>query len=127
MENLSERERLLVEHSHHVIEDLVLNVDLLPLILNVLKCHLVVFVEETFKFHILYETILVLIDLFKELEEVFSFQRHTKEIRHLRLHVLESEETNSFVHQSEGLLSSSYKLELLLNCIEHLIKLDSLS
>ena len=66
-----------------MIKDFILYVDLLSFMLDVLKGHLKVFVEETFELHILNETILVLIDLFEELQEVFTFQRNAKEIRHL--------------------------------------------
>jgi hypothetical protein len=81
-----------------MIEYLVLNIDLLPFMFNVLKCRFIVLIEETFKFHIFNEAILILIDFFEEFQEVLSFQRNSKEIRHLRLHVLKSEETDTSVH-----------------------------
>ena len=81
-----------------MIKDLVLNIDLFPLMLYVLKCGLIVLIEETFEFHILNEAILILIDFFEEFQEVLSFQRNAKEIWHLRLHVLKSEETDTSVH-----------------------------
>ncbi len=109
-----------------MIEDFILDVDLFSLPFDVLKCNLKVFIEETFEFHILYKAILVLIDLFEELKEIFSFQRDTEEVRHLRLHVLESKETHAFVQLPESFLRSCHKFELLLDCIEHLIELDSL-
>jgi tRNA C32,U32 (ribose-2'-O)-methylase TrmJ len=91
-----------------VVKDLILDVDLFPLMFDVLKCDLKVLIEETLEFHILNEAILVLIDLFEELKEVFTLQRDAKQVGHLRLHVLESEETHAFVHQFESLLSSCH-------------------
>ena len=61
-----------------MVEDLILDVDLFSLMFDVLKCQLKVLIEETFQFHVLNKAVLVLIDLFKELKEVFSFQRDTK-------------------------------------------------
>lgn len=93
---------------------------------DVLKCQFKVLIEETFQFHILNKAVLILIDLFEELKEVFTFERDPKEIGHLRLHVLKGEETDTLVHQFESFLSCSHKFKLLLNCIEHLVELDSL-
>ena len=109
-----------------MIEDFILDVDLFSLTLDVLKCHFKVLIEETFEFHILNKAILVLIDLFEELKEIFSFQRDTEEVRHLRLHVLESKETDTFVQLPESFLRSCHKIELLLDRKKHLIELDSL-
>lgn len=109
-----------------MIEDFVLDVDLFSFTLDVLKCDLKVLIEETFEFHILNKAVLVLIDLFEELKEIFSFQRDTEEVRHLRLHVLKSKETHAFVQLPESFLRSRHKFELLLDRIKHLIELDSL-
>ena len=65
----SERKKIITSKlraAHHMIEDLVLDIDLLPLMFNVLKCCLIVLIEETFKFHIFNEAILILIDFFEE-------------------------------------------------------------
>jgi hypothetical protein len=109
-----------------MIKDFVLDVDLFSLTLDILKCHFKVLIEETFELNILNKAILVLIDLFEELKEIFSFQRDTDEVRHLRLHVLESKETHAFIQLPESFLRSCHKFELLLDRIKHLIELDSL-
>jgi hypothetical protein len=73
MENFSKREGFLVQNCHHMIEYLVLNIDLFPLMFYVLKCCFIVLIEETFEFHIFNEAILILIDFFEEFQEVLSF------------------------------------------------------
>ena len=108
-----------------MIKDLVLDIDLFPFLFDILECDLIVLLEEPFKFEVLNEPVLVLIDLLEQLQEIAAFKRHPEQVRHLRLHIVQRQESQPPIHLLESILRGRDELELLLNRVKNLILLDS--
>jgi hypothetical protein len=109
-----------------MVKDLVLDIDLFPFLLDILECDLIVLLEEPFKFEVLNQPVLVLIDLLEQLQEIAAFQRHPEQIRHLRLHIVQRQEPKAPIHLLESVLRGRHEFQFLLYRVKHLALLDSL-